>query len=142
MLPFQPWAAGTVRLSETPIGDRAIIQDWSMIGEVTGHAAGLMGGRVNEKSLGPEVTKKMVRKRLWELAQIEPERSRGSLKGQVDCCEQMYRLFKFEPALQRLNELASIDPSRTRGRRTSQDKAAKLLKRIVSSLKMDKSRVQ
>jgi hypothetical protein len=54
----------------------------------------------------------------------------------------MYRLFKFEPALQRLNELASIDPSRTRGRRTSQDKAAKLLKRIFSSLKTDKSRVQ
>ena len=57
----------------------------------------------------------MVCKRLWELAQIEPEQTRGSLKGQVDCCEQMYRLFKFEPALQRLNELASIDPSRTRG---------------------------
>jgi hypothetical protein len=100
-----------------------------------------MGGRVNEKSLRPEITNKIC-KRLWELAQIEPEQTRGSLKGQVDCCEQMYRLFKFEPALQRLNQLASIDPSRTRGRRTSQDKAAKLLKRIVSSLKTDKSRVQ
>jgi hypothetical protein len=39
MLPFQPWAAGTVRLSETSIDDRAIIQDWSAIGEVEGHAA-------------------------------------------------------------------------------------------------------
>src|SRR5271156_2745317 len=94
-----------------------------------------MGGRVSEKSLRPGITKKMVCKPPWGLAQIEPEQTRGSLEGQVDCCEQMYRLFKFEPALQRLNELASIDPSRTRGRRTSQDKAAKLLKRIVSSLK-------
>ena len=97
---------------------------------------------MNEKSLRPEITKKMLCKRLWELAQIEPEQTHGSLKGQVDCCEQMYRFFRFEPALQRLNELASIDPSRTRGRRTSQDKAAKLLKRIVSSLRTDKSRVQ
>jgi hypothetical protein len=99
-------------------------------------------GRVKEKSLRPEITKNMVCERLWELAQVEPEQSRGSLTGQVDCCEQMYRLFKFEPALQRLNELASIDPSRTGGRRTSQDKAAKLLKRIVSSLETDKGRVQ
>jgi len=97
---------------------------------------------VNEKSLRPETTKQMVRKRLWELAQLEPERTRGSLKSQVDCCEQMYRLFKFEPALKRLNELAGIDPSRTRGRRTSQEKATKLLKRIVSSLNTDNSRVQ
>jgi hypothetical protein len=49
---------------------------------------------VNEKRLRPEITNKIC-KRLWELAQIEPERTRGSLKGQVDCCEQMYRLFKF-----------------------------------------------
>ena len=97
---------------------------------------------MNEKRLRPEITRKMVRKRLWELAQLEPERTRGSLKGQVACCEQMHRLFKFEPALQRLNELAGIDPSRTRGRRTSQDKASNLLKRIVSSLEIDSSRVQ
>jgi hypothetical protein len=97
---------------------------------------------VNEKSLRPEIEKKIICKRLWELAKIEPEQTRGSLKSQVDCCEQMYRLFKFEPALQRLNELASIDPSRTRGRRTSQDRAAKLLKRIVSALEPDTSRVQ
>jgi hypothetical protein len=97
---------------------------------------------VNEKGLRPEIANRAVCKRLWELAQIEPEKTRGSLKGQVECCEKMYCVFGFEPALQRLHELASIDPSRTRGRRTSQDKAAKLLKRIVSSLKTDKSRVQ
>jgi hypothetical protein len=96
---------------------------------------------VNEKRLRPEITNRIC-KRLWDLAQIEPEQTRGSLKGQIDCCEQMYRLFKFEPALKRLNQLARIDPSRTRGRRTGQDKAAKLLKQIVSSLKTDKSRVQ
>jgi hypothetical protein len=96
---------------------------------------------VNAKSARPEITNKIC-KRLWELAQIEPEQTRGSLKGQVDCCEQMYRLFKFEPALRRLNQLAGIDPSRTRGRRTSQDKAAKLLKQIVTSLETDGSRLQ
>jgi hypothetical protein len=96
---------------------------------------------MNEKRLRPEITNKIC-KRLWDLSQIEPEQTRGSLKGQVDCCEQMYSLFKFEPALQRLNQLASIDPSRTGGRRSGQDKAAKLLKRIVSSLKIDKSRMQ
>jgi hypothetical protein len=101
-----------------------------------------MGERVKEKSLKPEISRKMVRKRLWELAQLEPERTRGSLKSQIDCCEQIYRLFKFEPALQRLNELARIDPSRTGGRRVSQDKAANLLKRIVFSLEIDDSKVQ
>jgi hypothetical protein len=45
---------------------------------------------VNEKKLRPGITNKIC-KRLWELAQIEPEQTRGSLKGQVDCCEQMYR---------------------------------------------------
>ena len=39
---------------------------------------------MNEKRLRPEITNKIC-KRLWELAQIEPERTRGSLKGQVDC---------------------------------------------------------
>jgi hypothetical protein len=97
---------------------------------------------VNEKSLRPEITQGTVCRRLWELAQIEPEQTRGSLKGQVDCCEKMYRFFKFEPALQRLNELASIDPTRTRGRRTSQERAEKLLKQILASLKTDKSWVQ
>ena len=96
---------------------------------------------MNEKRLKPEITNRIC-KRLWDLSQIDPEQTRGSLKGQVDCCEQMYRLFKFEPALKRLNQLACIDPSRTRGRTTNQDKAARLLKRIVSSLKTDGSRLQ
>jgi hypothetical protein len=39
MLAFKPWAAGAVRLSEASIDDRAIIREWSAIGEVTGHAA-------------------------------------------------------------------------------------------------------
>jgi hypothetical protein len=97
---------------------------------------------VDEKSSRPEITQGTVCRRLWELAQIEPERTRGSLKHQVDCCEKMYSFFKFELALQRLNELANIDPSRTRGRTTGQDKAAQLLKRIFSSLKTDDSLVQ
>jgi hypothetical protein len=90
----------------------------------------------------PEITKEMVCNRLWELAQIEPEQTRGSLKCQVGCCEEMYRFYGFQPALQRLNELANIDPSRTRGRRSGQNRAAKLLERFVSSIKTDKSGVQ
>jgi hypothetical protein len=90
----------------------------------------------------PEVTKEMVCNWYWELAQHEPEQTRGSLKCQVDCCATMYRVFKYEPALQRLNELANIDPSRTRWRRSGQNRAAKLLEQFVSSIKTDKSGVQ
>jgi hypothetical protein len=41
--------------------------------------------------------------------------------------------------LKRLSELANIDAARTKGHRRGQEAAAKLLKRLVSSIKVDKN---
>jgi hypothetical protein len=76
-----------------------------------------------------------------KLAAMPPERTRGSIKGQIEACKDMYEL-GYEPALAMLSELAKIDPSRTRGHRRGQEAAEKLLKRIVSSIKVDKNGVQ
>ena len=75
----------------------------------------------------------------WEFAQTPPEKTRGSLKCQIEACKQMY-LLGHQPALAMLSELANIDPSRTKGHRRGQEAAEKLLKRLVSSIKVDKSR--
>jgi hypothetical protein len=75
----------------------------------------------------------------WDFAQTPPEKTRGSLKWQIEACKQMY-LLGHQPALAMLSELANIDPSRTKGRRRGQEAAEKLLKRLVSSIKVDKSR--
>jgi hypothetical protein len=77
----------------------------------------------------------------WEFAQTPPEKTRGSLKCQIEACKQMYAL-GHEPALAMLSELAKIDVSRTKGRRRGQEAAENLLKRLVSSIKVDKSGVQ
>ena len=88
------------------------------------------------------VTKKQLIARLWELAAIPPEKTRGNLKGQISACNTAYCTFGYEPALGRLSELASIDAARTRGLRRDQESAAKLLRRLLSSLKPDKSGIQ
>lgn len=74
----------------------------------------------------------------WEIAIKEPEDTRGSLTVQIEACKRMYEL-GHEPALGRLSELANIDPARTKGNRRGQESAAKLLKRLVSSIKVDKT---
>ena len=75
----------------------------------------------------------------WEFAQTPPEETRGSIRSQIEACKQMY-LLGHQPALAILSELAKIDVSRTKGRRRGQEAAEKLLKRLVSSIKVDKSR--
>jgi len=75
----------------------------------------------------------------WEFAQTPPEKTRGSIRDQIECCKQMHAL-GHKPALARLSELAKIDASRTKGHRRGQDAAEKLLKRLLSSIKVDKSR--
>jgi hypothetical protein len=77
----------------------------------------------------------------WEFAQTPPEKTRGSLTCQIEACRQMYKL-GHQPALAMLSALAKIDVSRTKGRRRGQEAAEKLLKRLVSSIKVDKSGVQ
>ncbi len=78
---------------------------------------------------------------LSQIAGKEPEDTRGSLKYQVEACKMMYGL-GHEPALGRLGELANIDPARTKQNRRGQETAAKLLKRFLNAIKVDKSGVQ
>jgi hypothetical protein len=76
---------------------------------------------------------------LWKIAARSPEDTRGSLADQVKACKMMYCTFGYAPALQRLSELSGIDEARTKGYRRGQESAAKLLKRLVSSIKVDKN---
>jgi hypothetical protein len=76
---------------------------------------------------------------LWDIAASPPEDTRGSLVGQIKACKMMYSTFGYGQALQRLSELSNIDESRTEGHRRGQESAAKLLKRFVSSVKVDKN---
>ena len=66
----------------------------------------------------------------WDFAQTPPEKTRGSLKWQIEACKQMY-LLGHQPALAMLSELANIEPSRTKGHRRGQEAAEKLLKRFL-----------
>jgi hypothetical protein len=75
---------------------------------------------------------------LWGLALNEPEDTGGELSVQIRACEMMYRTLEYEPALRRLSEIAKVDPARTTGRRRDQEAAAKLLKHLASSTKMDR----
>lgn len=76
---------------------------------------------------------------LWKIAATPPETTRGSLTDQVKACKMMYCTFGYGPALQRLSELSGIDEARTKGHRRGQESAAKLLKSLVSSIKVDKN---
>jgi hypothetical protein len=75
---------------------------------------------------------------LWKIAATAPESTRGNLRDQIRACKLMYRL-GYEPALNRLSELADIDAARTKGHRRGQESAERLLKRSVSSIKVDKN---
>jgi hypothetical protein len=75
----------------------------------------------------------------WKLAMTPPEETRGSISGQIQACRNMYRALGYDLALKRLSELAKIDAARTAGHRRGQEAAAKLLERLVSSMKVDKN---
>jgi hypothetical protein len=75
---------------------------------------------------------------LWKIAAHEPETTKGNLRDQIRACKLMYEL-GCQSALQRLRELANIDAARTKGHRRGQESAARLLKRSVSSIKVDKN---
>jgi len=76
--------------------------------------------------------------RLWEIAATPPEKTRATSTGQIRACKMMYAL-GYEPALGRLSEIANIDPARTKGNRRAQQATQKLLNRLVSSIKVDKT---
>jgi hypothetical protein len=78
----------------------------------------------------------------WEIATKTPEETGGSLGNQIHACRSLYGNFGYGPALKRLSEIAEIDAAGTKGRLRDQEAAAKLLKRLVSSIKSDKSGLQ
>jgi hypothetical protein len=74
----------------------------------------------------------------WGIAAKPPEDTGGNLRAQIRACKAMYFTLGHEPAVQRLSEIANIDAARTRGRRRDQEAAARLLKLLVSLIKLDK----
>ena len=85
------------------------------------------------------LTKDWIIARLYEIAAAPPETTRGNLTDQIKACRTAYCQFGYEPALGRLREIADIDAARTKGQRRHQESAEKLLKRLLSSIKVDKT---
>jgi len=80
--------------------------------------------------------------KLCEFAAMSPEQTRGRLNDQIKACRTLYVDFGYQPALQMLGQIASVDVCRTKGRSRDQEAAAKLLKRFLNAVKVDKSGVQ
>jgi hypothetical protein len=87
------------------------------------------------------ITREQVIARMWELASIPPEQTRGTLEGQIDACESLHEL-GFAPAIPRLSEIANVDSSRTGGRQTDQKAAERFLRKVVGSMKPETSGIQ
>ena len=96
----------------------------------------------DERAEKPLPTREQVIARMWELASMPPDRTRGNFGGQIDACKWLYANVEYAPAIHRLKEIANIDPSETGGRQTDQKAAAEALKEIVTSIKPDKAGVQ
>jgi hypothetical protein len=77
-----------------------------------------------------------------EFAAMRPEQTKGTLNAQIKACEALYLKFGYQPALQMLGEIARLDVSRTKGRSRGQAAAAKLQKRFLNAIKVDKSGIQ
>jgi hypothetical protein len=90
----------------------------------------------------PEDVRRFVFAKYREFAAISPEQTKGTLNGQIKACEALYLKFGYQPALQMLGEIASIDVSRTKGRFRGQEAAAKLQKKFLNAIKVDKSGIQ
>jgi hypothetical protein len=78
----------------------------------------------------------------YEFAAMPPEQTRGTLNAQIKACEALYLKFGYQPAMQMLGEIANIDVSRTKSRSRGQAAAAKLQKKFLNAIKVDKSSIQ
>ena len=87
------------------------------------------------------ITRKRVLARLWELATLPPEKTNGTLEGQIDACKLLNQM-GYTPAISRLSEISETATSRTGGRDTDQKAAAWLLKEIVDSMEPNNSGIQ
>jgi hypothetical protein len=89
-----------------------------------------------------EAVRRFLFTKYYEFAAMPPEQTKGTLNAQIKACEALYLKFGYQPALQMLSEIASIDISRTKGRSRGQAGAAKLQKRFLNAIKVDKSGIQ
>jgi hypothetical protein len=87
------------------------------------------------------ISKEQIVARMWELASMPPEETKGTLKGQIDACESLHEM-GYAPAILRLSEIANEETSRTRGRETDQKAAEKILRKVVVSMRPDTSGIQ
>jgi hypothetical protein len=87
------------------------------------------------------ITTEQILARMWQLASTPPEKTKGTLEGQIDACKTLHEM-GYAPAIQRLSEIANMDISRTGGRQTDQKAAERLLKELVVSIKADTSGIQ
>ena len=87
------------------------------------------------------ITKEQIVARMWELASLPPEETKGTLKGQISACESLHEM-GYAPAIPRLSEIANEKTSRTGGRQTDQKAAEKILRKIVVSMKPGTSGIQ
>jgi hypothetical protein len=90
----------------------------------------------------PDEVRRCILARYCEFASMSPEQTTGTLDVQIKACEALYLKFGYQPALQMLGEIANIDVSRTKGRSRGQEAAAKLQKKFLKAIKVDKSGVQ
>jgi hypothetical protein len=90
----------------------------------------------------PESMRRFVFAKYCEFAAMRPEQTKGTLNPQIRACEALYLKFGYQPALQMLSEIASTDVSRTKGHSRGQAAAAKLQKRFLNTIKVDKSGIQ
>jgi hypothetical protein len=87
------------------------------------------------------ITRERVVARLWELACIPPEKTRGTLNGQIDACKMLHGM-GFPLAIQRLREIAGMDASRTGGNSNDQGAADRLLLKIVREMEPESPGIQ
>ena len=87
------------------------------------------------------ITREQIVARMWQLASMSPEETKGTLEGQIEACQSLHKM-GYAPAIPRLSEIANVDTSRTGGRQTDQEAAAKFLRELVGSMKPDTSGIQ
>ena len=90
----------------------------------------------------PEDVRRFLFAKYREFAAIPPERTKGTLNAQIKACEALFVKFGYQPALQMLGEIASMDVSRTKGRSRGQVTAAKLQRKFLNAIKVDKTGIQ
>lgn len=108
------------------------------IGARKGGEANMNGGRKPDFTDRNDVRRFIIAK-MCEFATMPPEKTKGTLSGQIKACRDLYVEWGYQPALRMLGQIANVDTSRTNGRSRDQEAAAKLQKRFLTAIKVTKS---